>query len=202
MRIARFQSRAILSTHIMNALLGSAIVSMTLALVFYSIGTWGERIEKRLRLWHIVFFLLGLCADSFGTALMTEMNDPVNKDVLQIMYILHHCMNVGCQIWTIKDNYRLGTDIQSKVLAFAFGLSAEIERDLISQRTKQCLARLKADGKHIGRPIGSKNKTSKLSGKEELIKKLLSQNIKKTKIAKMLNVDYSTFYKFLKEKAV
>lgn len=82
MRIARFQSRAILSTHIMNALLGLAIVSMTLALVFYSIGTWGERIEKRLRLWHIVFFLLGLCADSFGTALMTEMNDPVNKDVL------------------------------------------------------------------------------------------------------------------------
>lgn len=54
MRIARFQSRAILSTHIMNALLGLAIVSMTLALVFYSIGT----------------------------ALMTEMNDPVNKDVL------------------------------------------------------------------------------------------------------------------------
>ena len=124
------------------------------------------------------------------------------RNLLQIMYILHHCMNVGCQIWTIKDNYRLGTDIQSKVLAFAFGLSAEIERDLISQRTKQCLARLKADGKHIGRPIGRKNKITKLSGKEDLIDKLLSQNIKKTKIAKMLNVDYSTFYKFLKQKAV
>ena len=54
-------------------------------------------------------------------------------------------MNIGCQVWTIKDNYRLGSDIQSKVLAFAFGLSAEIERDLISQRTKQCLARLRSD---------------------------------------------------------
>ena len=87
MRIARFQSRAILSTHIMNALLGLAIVSMTLALVFYSIGTWGERIKKRLRLWHIVFFLLGLCADSFGTALMTEMNDPVNKDAVSYTHL-------------------------------------------------------------------------------------------------------------------
>ena len=63
----------------METFLGTAIVSMTLALVFYSIGTWAERIEKRLRLWHIVFFLLGLCADSFGTAMMTEMADPVKK---------------------------------------------------------------------------------------------------------------------------
>ena len=134
--------------------------------------------------------------------LITSEISRLGRNLLQIMYILHHCMNVGCQIWTIKDNYRLGTDIQSKVLAFAFGLSAEIETDLISQRTKQCLARLKADGKHIGRPIGRKNKITKLSGKEDLIDKLLSQNIKKTKIAKMLNVDYSTFYKFLKQKAV
>ena len=81
-------------------------------------------------------------------------------------------------------------------------LHLEIERNLISQRTKNSLDKLRAEGKHIGRIKGSKNKTSKLSGKEELIKKLLSQNIKKTKIAKMLNVDYSTFYKFLKEKAV
>ena len=72
------------------------------------------------------------------------------------MSILHYCMNIGCQVWTIKDNYRLGNDIQSKILAFAFGLSAEIERNLISQRTKQCLARLQAENKHIGRPIGSK----------------------------------------------
>lgn len=66
----------------METFLGTAIVSMTLALTFYSIGTWGEHIEKRLRLWHIVFFILGLCADSFGTALMTEMADPAKKDLL------------------------------------------------------------------------------------------------------------------------
>ena len=123
----------------------------------------------------------------------------LGRNLLQVMSILHDCMNIGCKVWTIKDNYRLGSDIQSKDLAFAFGLSAEIERNLISQRTKNSLDKLRATGKHIGRKKGSKNKSTKLSGKEELIRKLLSQNIKKTRIAKMLNVDYSTFYKYLKQ---
>lgn len=60
-----------------------------------------------------------------------------------IMEILNICMTKECRVWTIKDNYKLGEDIQSKVLAFAFGLSAEIERNLISQRTKEALARKK-----------------------------------------------------------
>ena len=67
----------------------------------------------------------------------------LGRNLLQVMSILHYCMDVGARIWTIKDNYRLGADITSKVLAFAFGLSAEIERNLISQRTKEALARLK-----------------------------------------------------------
>ena len=133
--------------------------------------------------------------------LITSEISRLGRNLLQIMSILHYCMNIGCQIWTIKDNYKLGSDIQSKVLAFAFSLSAEIERDLISQRTKQCLARLKADGRHIGRPKGKRNKIRKLSGKEDLVDKLLSQNIKKTKIAEMLKVDYKTIYTYLKQKA-
>jgi len=123
----------------------------------------------------------------------------LGRNLLQVMSILHHCMNIGCQVWTIKDNYKLGTDIQSKVLAFAFGLSAEIERSMISQRTKRCLDRLRAEGKHIGRKKGSKNKNTKLSGKDDLIKTLLSQHIAKTQIARMLKVDYTTLYRFMKE---
>ena len=130
----------------------------------------------------------------------TELS-RLGRNLLQVMSILHHCMNIGCQVWTLKDNYRLGADIQSKVLAFAFGLSAEIERTMISERTKRCLDRLRAEGKHIGRKKGSKNKNTKLSGKLDLIKTLLSQNISKTQIAKMLKVDYSTLYRFLKTQA-
>ena len=55
-------------------------------------------------------------------------------------------MNVGVRLYTVKDGYELGDNIQSKVLAFAFGLSAEIERNLISQRTKEALARKRAEG--------------------------------------------------------
>lgn len=81
----------------------------------------------------------------------------LGRNLLQVMSILHHCMDVGAKIWTIKDNYRLWVDITSKVLAFAFSLSAEIERSLISQRTKEALARVKAEGKRVGRPLGSRN---------------------------------------------
>lgn len=70
----------------------------------------------------------------------------LGRNLFMIMEILNICMTKECRVWTIKDNYRLGDDIQSKVLAFAFGLSAEIERNLISQRTKEALARKKAEG--------------------------------------------------------
>ena len=120
----------------------------------------------------------------------------LGRSLFMIMDVLNRCMKKEIHVWTIKDNYRLGTDISSKVLAFAFGLSAEIERNLISQRTKEALARAVSEGKHIGRPKGSKNKTLKLSGKEKEILKLLRNGLSKTKIAKMLGVHRFTLYRF------
>ena len=122
----------------------------------------------------------------------------LGRNLFMIMEILHICMNKECKVWTIKDNYRLGDDIQSKVLAFAFGLSAEIERNLISQRTKEALALRKAQGVHIGRKSGSHNSKVKLSGYEEIIKELLVCNCSKSEIAKALNVDRSTLWRFIK----
>jgi DNA invertase Pin-like site-specific DNA recombinase len=122
----------------------------------------------------------------------------LGRNLLMIMSVLNECMNRDIQVWTIKDNYRLGSDINSKVLAFAFGLSAEIERNLISQRTKEALARKKAEGRILGRPKGSKSKIKKLSGKEEKIKILLSKKKSKSAIARVLGVHRLTVTEFIK----
>jgi DNA invertase Pin-like site-specific DNA recombinase len=120
----------------------------------------------------------------------------LGRSLFMIMDVLNQCMKREIQLWSIKDNYRLGADISSKVLAFAFGLSAEIERNLISQRTKEALARASAEGIHIGRPKGSKNKNLKLSGKENKIQELLDHGHSKSEIAQMLGVHRFTLYRF------
>ena len=134
-----------------------------------------------------------------GDILISSEISRLGRNLMQIMSILHHCMKVGCQVWTIKDNYRLGTDLQSKVLAFAFGLSAEIERNLISQRTKQSLARLRAENKTLGRPKGTNHNYSKLSKKNDIIKQHLKENKSKLELAKKLKVSYYTLYRYLKK---
>ena len=123
----------------------------------------------------------------------------LGRNLLMIMGVLNECMNRNIQVWTIKDNYRLGNDINSKVLAFAFGLSSEIERNLISQRTKEALARKRAEGAVLGRPKGSKSKLKKLSGKESEIQILLHKNISKSAIARILKVHRLTVIGFIKE---
>ncbi|MCD8149110.1 MAG: master DNA invertase Mpi family serine-type recombinase [Clostridiales bacterium] len=122
----------------------------------------------------------------------------LGRNLFMIMEILNICMTKECRVWTIKDNYRLGDDIQSKVLAFAFGLSAEIERNLISQRTKEALARKKSEGVVLGRPKGSTSSHVKLSGKEEVIKDLRAQGVSICKIAKIYKVNRNTVSHFIK----
>lgn len=124
----------------------------------------------------------------------------LGRSLFMIMEVLNFCMKREVKIWTIKDNYRLGEDIQSKVLAFAFGLSAEIERNLISQRTKEALARKKAEGVILGRPIGRKSSKVKLSGKELQIQKLLNKDVSYSAIGRILGVNRITVSKFAKER--
>lgn len=126
----------------------------------------------------------------------------LGRSLFMIMDILNICMNKNCRVWTIKDNYRLGDDIQSKVLAFAFGLSAEIERDLLSQRTKAALDRKRAEGVKLGRPKGALSKSTKLTGKEDVIRVLLENNNSIAQIARCLNVDRSTLSRFIQSRAI
>jgi DNA invertase Pin-like site-specific DNA recombinase len=137
-----------------------------------------------------------------GDILICSELSRLGRNLLMIMGILNECMDRSIQVWTIKDNYRLGSDINSKVLAFAFGLSAEIERNLISQRTKEALARKRAEGVILGRPKGSKSKVKKLTGKEADIKHLLDKKVSKSAIARIMGVHRLTVTKFVEDNLI
>ena len=122
----------------------------------------------------------------------------LGRSLFMIMEILNVCMKKECRVISIKDNYKLGDDIQSKVLAFAFGLSAEIERNLISQRTREALALKKKEGVTLGRPKGSKSSHLKLTGCEDKILKYLTEKKSKSWIARKMGVHRNTLAMFTK----
>jgi len=123
----------------------------------------------------------------------------LGRSLFMIMEILSRCLAVGAKVWTIKDGYRLGDDIQSKVLAFAFGLSAEIERNLIAQRTKEALARCKAEGKILGRRPGKAVRV-RLTGHEKEIKQMVKDGMNNVEIGKVFGVHRHTVSIFKRER--
>ena len=132
-----------------------------------------------------------------GDILIATELSRLGRNLLEVMGILQQCLEKECQIWTLKENYRLGADIQSKVLAFAFSLASEIERQLISDRTRNSLQRLKDEGKHLGRPYGFSYK--KLKKKHKKIVELLNQNVSKAEIARRMKCTWSTLHRYIKE---
>ncbi|VXC43828.1 master DNA invertase Mpi family serine-type recombinase [Chryseobacterium sp. 8AT] len=137
-----------------------------------------------------------------GDQLVVTELSRMGRNLMQIMKILHDCMEKEIMVYTIKENYELGNNINSKVLAFAFGLSAEIERNLISQRTKEALARKKAEGVILGRPKGSKSTKTKLTGREKKIQELLERKVSHSAIGRILGVHRLTVSRFVKYKMV
>lgn len=121
----------------------------------------------------------------------------MGRNLMQIMSILHLCMTKHVTVYAIKEGYELGDNINSKVLAFAFGLSAEIERTLISQRIKEALARKKTEGIKLGRPLGSKKKNPILAKHAEFINEQISKGVKQIEIARHLRVHRHTVKKWI-----
>jgi DNA invertase Pin-like site-specific DNA recombinase len=150
-----------------------------------------QSLEKRL---------LGtlLNTTKMGDIIICSELSRLGRSMFMIISILNILLLNGVKIRTIKDNYILEDDIYAKILAFAFGLSAEIERNLISQRTKEALARKRSEGIVLGRPKGSKSARIKLSGYEAEIKVMLDKKASKSAIARRFSVCRKTVTSFIK----
>ena len=123
----------------------------------------------------------------------------LGRDLYMVMDILHYCMEMECVIYTVKDRFVLGNDIQSKVLAFAFGLAAEIERQMIRQRTAEGLRLRMKNGVLLGRPplSLSAEPISDLSDKKEQIIEQFKWGVPERRLAQNFCVDRNTITRWL-----
>ena len=134
-----------------------------------------------------------------GDVIICSELSRLGRRLFMVISILEHCMKIGAKVLTVKDGYELGDNVQSKILAFAFGLVAELEREMISKRTKEALRRRKMNGGKLGRPFGSVNRRHVLDGKESQIRAELANGASVAEIAKKHNVGKSTIYRLLSQ---
>lgn len=136
---------------------------------------------------------------SEGDVIICSEISRLGRDLYMVMDILHFCMERKAVIYTVKDKFVLGDDIQSKVLAFAFGLSAEIERQMIRQRTKEGLRLRVKMGVLVGRPLGVP--VEEPLALDEKQKALLIEQYKwgvpERRLAENFNVDRNTIARWL-----
>ena len=155
-------------------------------------GGPGQASEKRRRLDELTGLL------QRGDCLVVSELSRLGRSLGQIVTILDALAKAGVAFVALKENIRVEgrRDIQSKVMTTLFALFAEIERDLISERTREGLARAKASGRKLGRPKGSLG-VSRLDGKEDEIRRFLELGVSKTAIAKITGVSRTALYSFM-----
>lgn len=132
------------------------------------------------------------------TLIVTEVS-RLSRSLTEIMGIMGMCVKKGVNIYTTKEKYQFDDSINSKVLCFAFGLVAEIERNLISMRTKEALAARRAEGKKLGRQEGFCPKMDVLLEHKTMINEMKMAGLSNREIYTKLKVSKSTFYKYCKD---
>lgn len=134
--------------------------------------------------------------DKGDVLICTELS-RLGRNMLMIMGVLNVCSEKGISIHSIKDRFDLTDSINSKIIAFAFALAAEIERSLISQRTKEALAVKKLEGVKLGRPPGSSKKKVTFCKDYDRILAMKSEGKSISFIAKAYGIHRNTLKKYL-----
>jgi DNA invertase Pin-like site-specific DNA recombinase len=132
-----------------------------------------------------------------GDIIICSEISRLGRDLYMVMDILHFAMAQECIIYTVKDKFILGNDIQSKVLAFAFGLSAEIERQMIQQRTKEGLRLRMKLGVLVGRPPGTKADEPQADIDKEKFIEQYRWGVPERRLAQNFGIDRNTVQRWL-----
>lgn len=130
------------------------------------------------------------------TVIVSELS-RLSRSMVDMYTLVKIFVDKGVKVFCVKENLEIGNTAIGLMIMTVFSFSAQIERERISQRTKEALAKLKSDGVKLGRPKGTKNTFYKLSGKMNLINNLFKQGFPKYKIAKKCGVSYQTLKRFL-----
>ena len=133
-----------------------------------------------------------------GDVLVCTEISRLGRNMMMVMSILNTCSQKGIRIYSIKDNFELSDSLNSKIIAFAFSLAAEIERNLISQRTREALAAKKAAGVKLGRPPGASKKLCRFYDRIQEITERLAQGDTIGAIAKDMKMHRNTLSRYLK----
>ncbi len=132
-----------------------------------------------------------------GDVLICTELSRLGRNMLMIMSILNICADKGIAIHSIKDRFDLTDSINSKIIAFAFALAAEIERNLISQRTKEALAVKKMEGVRLGRPPGRSKKKVTFRKEYQNIIRMREEGKSLTAIANVYGIHRNTLKNYL-----
>jgi DNA invertase Pin-like site-specific DNA recombinase len=132
-----------------------------------------------------------------GDILLVNEFSRLGRSLLDILEIIKVINEREAKLIIVRDNLKIGDDMNSKLLTTMFGIVSEIERDLLKSRVKEGLENAKVKGVKLGRKPGPAK--SKLDPHKDLIQEYLDKEISKASISKLLGVNKQTLYSFIKK---